>query len=216
MVLLSCILVVGALFLIFRNQIKEFVIGLTGRIEKPVIYLYPEEETEISVKLGDPEKLIVSYPKYTEGWKVNAKPDGELIDIDSSKVLYALYYESQAQEPFEVCGDGYVIQGTDVEIISFLEEKLTLLGLNDKEREEFIIYWLPVLMENDYDYIRFATYEEIEAKMPIEVYPIPDTTIRVLMTYKGLDAPISVIEQNLEAVERNGYTMVEWGGSEIR
>ena len=117
---------------------------------------------------------------------------------------------------FEVCGDGYVIQGTDVEIISFLEEKLTLLGLNDKEREESIIYWLPVLMENDYDYIRFATYEEIEAKMPIEVYPIPDTTIRVLMTYKGLDAPISVIEQNIEAVERNGYTMVEWGGSEIR
>ena len=41
------------------------------------------------------------------------------------------------------------------------EEKLAILGLNEREAEEFIIYWLPKLESNKYNYIRFATEEEI-------------------------------------------------------
>ena len=80
-----------------------------------------------------------------------------------------------------------------------MEEKLAILGLNDREAEEFIIYWLPKLQENEYNYIRFAS-----------------TLIRILMTYKGLNAPIQVKEQNLEKIERKGFIAVEWGGSEIK
>ena len=36
------------------------------------------------------------------------------------------------------------------------------------------------------------------------------------MTYKGLSEPINVKEQQLEKVERKGYTVVEWGGTEIK
>ena len=53
-------------------------------------------------------------------------------------------------------------------------------------------------------------------KMPIEINPKPDTLIRVMMTYKGLNKPINIKEQILERIERNGFTAVEWGGSEIR
>jgi len=30
----------------------------------------------------------------------------------------------------------------------FLEEKLDILGLNEKEKTDFITYWLPVLLRN--------------------------------------------------------------------
>ena len=36
------------------------------------------------------------------------------------------------------------------------------------------------------------------------------------MEYKPLDEKINVKEQVLEKVERNGFTVVEWGGSDIK
>ena len=48
------------------------------------------------------------------------------------------------------------------------------------------------------------------------INPNPDTTIRVLMTFKGIDNPIDVKEQQLVTPERNGFVAVEWGGTEIQ
>ena len=45
---------------------------------------------------------------------------------------------------------GFVVEGKDT--IKFLEEKLKQLGLTDKEADEFIIYWLPKLENNKYNY----------------------------------------------------------------
>ena len=61
-----------------------------------------------------------------------------------------------------------------------------------------------------------GTFNEINENMPLEFSQQPDTLIRILMTYKGLNAPIQVKEQNLEKIERKGFTAVEWGGSEIK
>ncbi|MBO7717932.1 hypothetical protein J6S37_00335, partial [Candidatus Saccharibacteria bacterium] len=93
---------------------------------------------------------------------------------------------------------------------------LTILGLNEREAEEFIVYWLPKMKENEWNYVRFASSEEIEESMPLYISPKPDVTIRVLMLTKKLDNPIEVEEQILGAApERNGFTVVEWGGSVI-
>ncbi len=40
-----------------------------------------------------------------------------------------------------------------------MEEKLEVLGFYEREEEEFIIYWLPKLEANKYNYIRFASEE---------------------------------------------------------
>ena len=52
--------------------------------------------------------------------------------------------------------------------------------------------------------------------MPIEINPNPDTIIRVLMTFKKLDNPINIQEQQLKTPNRTGYTVVEGGGTEIK
>lgn len=51
--------------------------------------------------------------------------------------------------------------------------------------------------------------------MPLNIEPKPDTIIRIVMDFKGLNRPIEIEEQKLEQVEREGYTVVEWGGSEF-
>lgn len=79
--------------------------------------------------------------------------------------------------------------------------------------EEFIIYWLPKLESNNYNYIRFATLNEINTNMPLEINPNPNTIIRVLMIFKGLEKPINVEEQKLNTHERKGFVAVEWGGT---
>ena len=81
--------------------------------------------------------------------------------------------------------DGFIVSREDT--VSFLEDKLARLGLNEHEAEEFIVYWLPKLQQNSYNYIRFATMDEINKAMPLNINPNPDTVIRILMTFKGLN-----------------------------
>ena len=180
---------------------------------KPIIYIYPETETTVQVTVGHPEKLSCVYPEYSEeGWKVIVKPNGDLVDTKTGKNLYCLYWEGNQKQEYKF-KDGFVVAGED--LAKFLEEKLTILGLNEREANEFIIYWLPKLEANKYNLIRFETMEEIEEYMPLNIEPKPDTLIRVMMDYKGLNKPIEIKEQKLENVTREGYTVVEWGGSEF-
>lgn len=181
--------------------------------EKPIIYLYPEEETQLTVKLGKKEDIRYSYPEYKEGWNVIANPDGTLINIETGRKLYGLYWEGISNEECDLT-EGFVVKGEDT--IEFLENKLLILGLNEFEAEEFIIYWLPRLQENKYNFIRFASLDEINNIMPLEFSVEPDTIIRVLMEYKPLDEYINVKEQELITPDREGFTVVEWGGLEIK
>ena len=160
--------------IIIQKKIKSID---CGGARKPIIYLYPTEETQVNVQLGNKEQITCSYPKYTTGWNVIAQPNGDLKDIDTNKNLYSLYYESDNVVEFQVEKDGFIVKGEDS--AEFLEEKLKILGLTDREAEEFIIYWLPKLESNKYNYIRFATREEIDANMPLTITPEPDTTIRI-------------------------------------
>lgn len=179
---------------------------------KLIIYLYPEQE-DLTIKLGYPKSITSSYPKYENEWKVKANPTGDLIDLKTNKKLYSLYYENKQNYNFKIEEDRFIVKGID--IVNFLEEKLTILGLNYKEKEEFIVYWLPKLEKNKYNYIRFATKEEIEKNMPLEISKKPDSLIRILMTYKKLDKRVNIKEQKLNSPKREGFTVVEWGETEI-
>jgi hypothetical protein len=179
--------------------------------DKPMIYIYPEKEMEVNVKLGNPDVLTTTYPKYKDGWKVIASPDGTL--KYNGREYYGLFWEGTDHD-VSIKEDGFIVKGEDVE--SFLEEKLAILGLNEKEANEFIVFWLPRMEHNKYNYIRFETRDEMNSYMPLIVTPTPDSVIRVVMDFKGLDEKIDVKEQKLETPSRTGYTVVEWGGSEMR
>lgn len=187
--------------------------GSDGEITyyKPVDYLYPTSSTEVSVKLDYNGTLTSTYPKYNDGWTVLAHPDGTLIDPATGREYYCLFWEGVSDVEYDL-SKGFVISGEDT--ASFLEESLEKLGLNQREINEFIIYWLPRMEVNPYNLITFQN-EIYTENAKLTVTPTPDTMIRVFMVWKSLDAPIEIEEQDLSAPEREGFTVVEWGGAEI-
>ena len=194
------------------RNINKRANNINEMVKKPIIYIYPTEKIKVNIKVGKPENLTHTYPKYEDGWKVIAKPNGDLTDLKTGRNLYALYWEG-INTVTPNTNEGFIVKGEDT--IEFLEEKLEILGLNEREANEFIIYWLPKLENNKYNFIRFQTEEEINNNMPLEITPKPDTVIRVVMEFKELEKSIEIEEQQLETPERIGYTVVEWGGTEI-
>ena len=197
-----------------KNHSNDSDIDIMPLWDKPIIYLYPTKDIKVSVRLLNDKNITCSYPKYDNGWNVLAKTNGNLVDLSTNRNLYSLYYESKSDVEFKIEKEGFIVKGEDT--IKFLEEKLDILGLTERETEEFIIYWLPKLESNKYNYIRFATKKEINENMPLEINPKPDVEIRILMLFKGLNIPLDVQEQQLVTPSRKGFVAVEWGGTEIK
>lgn len=183
--------------------------GSVVKLDKPIIYLYPAQETDYTVVLGRPERLSTVYPAYTDRWSVHALTDGTLTDLSTGRELYALYWEGKDGD-YAMTDEGFLVRGD--EAAAFFEEKLEILGLSAREAEEFIVYWLPKMQSCPYNYIRFASPREIERNMPLKITPQPDSVIRVMMVWKAMDDPVTLREQTLVTPTRKGSVAVEWGG----
>ena len=178
---------------------------------KPVIYLYPEEITEVTVQLDYiTGKLTCTYPAYEGGWTVTATPDGTLTDAKGQTYNY-LYWEGEGTEHYDL-SEGFCVAGADT--ATFLEDALAELGLTRREANEFIVYWLPQMEQNPYNLIAFQQEAYTEAAK-LTVTPAPDSLLRVFMTWKPLEAPVDIPAQELPGFERYGFTVVEWGGTQI-
>ena len=180
---------------------------------KPIIYIYPKEEMDLSIKFKYDKNLTSTYPKYDSDWNIHVDTSGTIYDYKTNRNYYALYWEGidNTKEDFS---EGFLVKGEDT--AKFLEEKLSIIGLNEREINEFIIFWLPKMENNKYNLVRFRTTEEVNEYMPLEISEQPDTLIRVIMDYKPVDEFISIKEQELVKQEREGYTIVEWGGRELK
>ena len=179
--------------------------------KKPVIYLYPESTTDVTVKLDYAGEITCTYPEYRDGWKVTASPDGTLKDTDGQTYNY-LYWEGQNHVDYDF-SEGFCVAGSDT--AAFLENALCQLGLTRKEANEFMVYWLPQMQENPYNLIAFQSDVYAQAAQ-LSIMPEPDTLLRVFMAWKPLKKAVELPAQNLIAPERTGFTVVEWGGCEVK
>ncbi len=178
---------------------------------KPVIYLYPERETAVTVALDLDGDLTCSYPAYGDGWSVTAAPGGVLTDGSGQTYNY-LYWEGVSRADYDF-SQGFCVPGADT--AAFLEEALDRLGLTRREANEFLVYWLPRMEPNAYNLIAFqgAAYTD---GARLTVTPAPDSVLRVFMAWKALDGPADVPPQDLPSFDRSGFAVVEWGGAEVR
>ena len=179
--------------------------------EKPVIYLYPTEETDVTVVLDYDGTLTATYPAYENGWRVTASPDGTLRD-DAGREYYCLFWEGVGGEEYDF-SRGFCVAGSDTAV--FLEDALSQLGLTDREANEFLIYWLPRMEGNAYNLIAFQTDRYTDSAR-LTIHPAPDTLLRVFMAWKPLDKAVDIAPQTLSAPARTGFTVVEWGGAEVK
>ena len=212
--MLIFLVILTILGLVFHDYVADWFVDNTNhaRAEKPVIYLYPEEKTDIHVRLALDGDLTVSYPAYPDdGWNVTATPDGTLTD-DSGRTYDSLFWEAVLDAEYDL-SHGFCVAGKDT--AAFLEKMLAALGLSEKEANAFIVYWLPRMQDNPYNLITFQTTAYTDAA-GLDIEPAPDTVIRVFMVWQALDAELEIPAQILpKATAREGFTVVEWGGTEI-
>jgi uncharacterized protein YdhG (YjbR/CyaY superfamily) len=189
------------------------LIPAISQVEKPVIYLYPNHKQIIHINLNYAGSLTHTYPQYpNKGWSVTAEPNGTLWD-ENNQEYYALFWEGKPTKEI-IPQDGFVVSGK--ETATFLEEKLAYLGLNRREANEFIMYWLPRMENNPYNLIHFSS-KQYEEQAALEIRPKPETLIRVMMLTQALQSNIKIPLQDLSDLKktRKGFTVVEWGGSLI-
>ena len=192
--------------------------------EKPVVYVYPEEEQGLTMTIDVKGTLDMVYPaperqvQTEEGtrasWTISAAPDGTLTDASGRSYPYVFWEGPVRQDTPE---RGFIVAREDA--VPFLEEKLGQLGLSDKEAADFITYWAPRIRANEYTFVSFdaSSYtQQVTYSFADEAgnQVVPDTFIRVFMTIRAADANEEVTPQVFGPTPtRSGFTAVEWGGA---
>ena len=178
---------------------------------KPVIYLYPTQKTDVKVSFSTQMDLTKTEPVYQNVWNVTAYPDGKIINKSDGKIYPYLFWEGTTPNSFPDLNYGNVVKKEDVK--DFLSKQLAAYGLNKKESKDFIDYWRPYLNQRPYYLINFYTTQDLDKTIPEFISPKPNSVLRILMQYQGLDKPIAVNPPSAPvSFQRDGFTVVEWGG----
>ncbi len=216
--------------------VGEFQFIMPGGCGKPVVCLYPEKPTEVKVTLEKQMTFTTTIPTYSNGWKILAKPDGTLTDlqpqatncdaIDSQKFgsEYAahacqnktypyLYWAGKVDNLYPQINRGWVVAKDN--LTTFLTEKLSFIGLTQKEQLDMLEYWVPELTATNAPYYRISLLEtkDLNTFAPMSITPKPDTLIRVFLDWAPLsNNNLKITPQTLTHINRTGFTAVEWGG----
>jgi hypothetical protein len=216
----------------------EWDIKLVGGCGKPVIYLYPSRDTEVTLKFEAPINFTTDIPTYGGYWQVLAHSDGSLTnlrpeltncnDIDTSQIgsEYAkaacltnnypyLYWSGNITSvDYPKVSQGWIVGRNDLG--NFIDSKLNYMGLNEKERNDFESYWVPEMLGKSSSFYRvsFITTAELNKMFPMMVTPNPDTVFRIFLDWQPLSQkPTNSLQPEvLPKLIRKGFTMVEWGG----
>ena len=179
------------------------VISLSGA-RKPAIYLYPEEDSAVSIRLEIKGWITKTIPSYDRGWNVSVSKDG-LIEGEYDY----LFYEAKLLRT-DFPKTGWVVKYEDLSV--WFDLNLIKLGLNEKEKNQFKEYWMGALPKSAYYEIKLADENYLNTNMALDILPKPDTVIRLLFKFKPLKKEVVIPQPDIITPNRSGFTVVEWGG----
>jgi hypothetical protein len=180
-------------------------------VSKPVIYLYPEEATEVKVNVDIFGQDPFYYPNYANGWEFTALPNGDLKMND--QVYNYLFWEAASMVDPIAHKDGFFVSKNDV--VPFLEKHLTTAGLTSKEQADFITYWAPRLAQHDQSFVHFIFNEACDDFASLSITPKPDHIYRIYMLWQPTQTKFDALEQIIQPMNREGFSVLEWGGMEL-
>ena len=190
---------------------RDFV--MTGGCAKPIIYLYPTQETNLNVQVVPNGTLTFTYPEYKNGWDVTAFPNGHLT-LNNQSYNY-LWWESRTNSDLTNPESGFIVKKDDLN--SFFDSKLASIGLKQNEINDFKEYWIDTMTKENSEYyqVSFLMNDEVNQIAKLNFSEKVDTLLRVFMLYKPVGSIATIPEQKLSKVDRLGFTVVEWGGAKL-
>lgn len=189
-------------------------------VAKPILYLYSEKEMNVNVNFEAKSDIVFTHPSYANGWNFSLK-ENKLTDTTTHRTYPYLFWDGKTDELGFHFQDG-ILQGAVIRtdtVISFLENTLTAMGMNATEQTDFITFWGPRMISQEYVLVQFLNNKLYDQKIStLSVTPTPDNLLRTFMLFCPLETdqlPIRLLPQQFESVSRTGFTLVEWGGSEL-
>ncbi|NIM65326.1 MAG: hypothetical protein GTO51_04975 [Candidatus Latescibacteria bacterium] len=175
-------------------------------VRKPAIYIYPKEDAYFQVRLdlNNGTVLTKSVPEYGDGWDVLVEKSGKI----DHQYEYLFYEASLGRIPELSRGWCISLDHAATELHSLLMQ----IGLNEKETEEFLEYWLDLLVRFEY-YMVFPVFDRsLDDMVELHIMPEPDAMLRFWLFFRGCDAYTSPPAPELPDFQRGPTTVVEWGG----
>lgn len=191
------------------------------QIKKPNVYIYPEQESKVNVYLTV-DNMLTTWPKANlvdedmYNWSVTAEPDGTLYQ-DEYEYSY-LFWEAETTDSYDF-EKGFCVKGSETG--EFLRSTLSQIGLTPREYNEFIVFWLPQMEQNEYNLISFVgldSNDDYNTTYPLTVVDEngnEPNILRVNMIWKASDYT-KIEPQIFTTFDRTGFTVVEWGGREVK
>lgn len=184
--------------------------GHMGERAKPVIYLYPTREQDVSVNVRPAGGVTKSIPDLGSAWNVKARPDGRLTDKATGGDYPYLFWESHETAPLAPMTEGFVVKADQVD--RFFSDQLAFLGMNKAETKDFLDFWREPLQASPYVFVYFHPESRINLDAPLDIIPWPDSLIRVYFEFQPLKQAVPVAPQKLVPRQRTGFAVIEWGG----
>jgi hypothetical protein len=218
-------------------MLGEYDFLLPGGCGKPVLYLYPEKPTEVTVQFENKMNFDVTIPTYQNEWRVLAAPSGKLIDLqpqltDCQKIdtekkgsEYAkiscqnnsypyLYWAGNTFAKYPKVDGGWIVDAKN--LTKFMSDKLDEVGFDKQEKADMLEYWLPQMQNKNAPWYRvsFLQTRQLNQFIPMTINPVPSHVYRVFLDWEPMASKpnVELIPQELEKVVRRGFTVVEWGG----
>lgn len=195
-------------------QVNFFSENMLIEVDKPVIYLQSPVKLDFSIRVIPTTDFTFTYPLYKDQWKGTLLPTGQ-IEMNGQKYPY-LFWDSKQEFAFKMHTNGYYISKKDV--ISFLENQLSNVGLNATEKTDFITYWAPRLMQYKSVFIQFYLQEDCDQFASIQCDPAPTVINRLYIVFSEWNDNLKTFVHPLElpAFKRDGFNVLEWGGFELK
>jgi hypothetical protein len=178
-------------------------------VDKPVIYIYPEQagRFQVELALSNGTEIVTSKPEYGSGWDVFVEPSGRIDD----RYDYLFYEAAISMIPPMAAGWCF----EESELSPRLEELLHRLGLNAAEADAFLEYWLGRLPAHPFYKIRPVTGRELDAWVALGVTPAPESVLRLWFFFQGCADYEPLEPCPVTEFVRTGTTVVEWGGAVV-
>jgi hypothetical protein len=229
------VLVYQDFFGVYRGLVQNNTIETRGGCGKPVVYLYPEKDTKVTLSFVNHMQFTTVIPSYQNSWEVLAHSNGILNDLkpeitncnsfgnkigseyaknacEKNEYPYLYWSGNTISNFYPQALTGFIVKKEDLD--SFFDEKLSQINFNQKEINDFKEYWVLYLSNKDSEYFRISFFQNdiVNKLFPMNVNPKPQSQIRMFMDWDYASKETNISKQNLISYPRTGFTLVEWGG----
>lgn len=185
----------------------------------PAIWIYPESATksthvELELEFKGNGFMTSSTPSYNQRWRIDIDPTVRFnrysSKYDEVRCPF-LDYDGYRDGPFQTSSGWYIAQQ---DLLSWQREQLKELNFTDSEIDDVNYTYGRSLLERNYPQTHWAIYPQetsiVEQSVSLRAVPNPETVYRLWLYFVPTNhRPANLIEPQVRAVQRMGFTLLE-------